>query len=88
MPFSTFILLLLQLGVLPCSARSGRRSSSPTLENSPSLSAFNGLNGSLCVFRLLFSDFPEGIKSDISEELPVLLIHHSRSSARCHTMKR
>ena len=41
--------VLLQLAVLPCFARSARRSNSPTLENSPSLSGFSSLNSSLCV---------------------------------------
>lgn len=39
--------IVLQLAVLPCFARSGRRANSPVLENVPSLSSLNSLNGSL-----------------------------------------
>ena len=46
---STFILLL-QCAALPCSARSGRRASPPSLENTLSLSNLNSLNSSLYVF--------------------------------------
>ena len=42
--------VLLQIAVLPCFARSGRRSNPPALENISLPSTFNGVNTSLCVF--------------------------------------
>lgn len=44
MSFSAF--MLLQLALLPCFARSDRRSNTPALGNSPPLSSFNSLNAS------------------------------------------
>ncbi|KAM0800925.1 hypothetical protein BDR22DRAFT_221326 [Usnea florida] len=65
--FSAFILL--QIAVLPCFARSGRRSNPPALDNISLPNTFNGVNTSLCVMFPLSSCRMRTLKTDILPRL-------------------
>ena len=57
--------ILLQIAVLPCCAKSGRRSNPPALENISLPSTFNGVNTSLCVMLPLSSCRMRTLRTDI-----------------------
>ena len=57
--------ILLQIVVLPCFAKSGRRSNPPALENISLPSTFNGVNTSLCVMSPLSSCRTRTLRTDI-----------------------